>query len=545
MNIAAHDSPKPATHVAFFPGVPDARVEFNAADFETAVGGLVKRYPGNGAPKVEPLPTQILVPSNVVEQPGDPKPLPASKLDVSAVRNGGSMSFIVAGGEPAKPVNSTFGGALVTDEAAKARIEAQHAALGAAGVKVNAGEQLYATGTRMADVGYATQAARKVEHDKALPFADVAQALTERIRAEQREDVEMTAGEFASALTVNGKIAVNGLALREQAIRGLLGGRLGSPALSYVLGMRERIADRLVEIRKVGIETDKGAALHAANNADKATIARTIVHECKLAPSEVLKLRTRRGLGDVFAIVSKRYAPADAPEVLGQVIGQLPRDAKGTWSYDPNTTTWELRADVWTPTPVEQQAVGEAFRGYTSFSSRDNGTGRLNGGGGVELLRCLNASTYVAEGIGVSRNHVGRIMLDVRKMQEKAVAAIRVLCAAWGVARETVVEVPDEAPVGLVSKVLEGFWWGELNNRKSELAGVLPGRKVDHVAGLVKAHLSERRDAEKLVRSDFAQGWTRYIQDQPADVRRDAESAVGAWLVSKRPMTFDGDRVTA
>lgn len=519
MNIAANDSPKPATHVAFFPGVPNARIEFNAADFEAAVGGLVKRYPDKGVPKIEAFQaTPIATP--IVSAPPVPAPI-----------------------APAL-VNSTFGGALVTDEAAKARIEAQHAALISGGVKVDASEQLYATGTRMADVGYATQTERRQEHDKLLPFVDVAQALTERIRSEQREDVEMTAAEFAAALTVNGKIAVNGLAIREQAIRGLFG-RLDSPGLSYVLAMRSRIADRVVEIRSAGAEADKVAALVAANNADKATIARTIVHECRMNPSEVLKLRTRRGLGDVFAIVSKRYAPADAPEVLGQVIRQLPRDARGTWSYDPETTAWELRADVWTPTPVEQQAVGEAFRGYTSFSSRDNGTGRLNGGGGVELLRCLNASTYVAEGIGVQRNHVGRIMLDVREMQAKAVSAIRVLCAAWGVARETVVEVPEEAPVGPVSKVLEGFWWGELTNRKSELAGVLPGRKVDHVAGLVRAHLSERRDPEKLVRSDFAQGWTRYIQDQPADVRRDAESAVGAWLVSKRPMTFDADRVTA
>jgi hypothetical protein len=93
-------------------------------------------------------------------------------------------------------------------------------------------------------------------------------------------DVEMTAGEFASALTVNGKIAVSGLALREQAIRGLLG-RLESLVLSYVFGMRTWIADCFVEICKVGIDTEKGAALHAANNVDKATIARTLVHECR------------------------------------------------------------------------------------------------------------------------------------------------------------------------------------------------------------------------------------------------------------------------
>ena len=209
MNIAANDSPKPATHVAFFPGIEGARIEFNAADFDAVLPGFVAKHPGNGAPKVEPLSIDVFKAAEGI-------PSIAAGSDEDAEEFAAPVK---------QPAYSTFGGALVTDEAAKARIEAQHAALITGGVKVDASEQLYATGTRMADVGYATQAQRKQEHDKALPFADVAQALTERIRAEQREDVEMTAGEFASALTVNGKIAVNGLALREQAIRGLLGGR--------------------------------------------------------------------------------------------------------------------------------------------------------------------------------------------------------------------------------------------------------------------------------------------------------------------------------
>jgi len=562
MNTSIVSASPAATHVAYFPFAKDEAISFNAREgFDAAVSQLMARYPNKGVPAIVPIGEAARVlPGFATEATVTSMPTlgPVEEVldeddEPESVRDEAEFATDAAGSdrdaeEFATPRNSSFGGELVVDAAAKARIEGQHAALISGGVRVNASEQFYATGTRMADSGYETQEGRKVEHDKLLPFVDVAHELNERIRSEKREDVVMTAGEFASRLTVNGKIAVDGLALREQAIRGLLGSsRLDSPALGYVLGMRTRIADRIAQIRKVGPETDLGAALHAANNADKATIARTIVHECRLNPNEVLKLRTRRGegLGDVFAIVSKRYAPADAPEVLARVLDQLPRNAKGSWSYDPATTTWELRADVWTPTPVEQQAVGEAFRGYTSFRSRDNGTGRLNAGGGVELLRCLNASTYVAEGVGVQRNHIGRIMLDVRAMQDKALSAIRALCAAWGVARETVIEVPAEAPVGPISKVLEGFWWGELSNRKSELQGVLSGRKADHVEGLVKAHLSERRDPEKLVRSDFAQGWTRYIQGQPADVRRDAESAIGAWIVSKRPMTFDADRVNA
>jgi hypothetical protein len=52
-----------------------------------------------------------------------------------------------------RPVNSTWTH-QVTDEAAKARIEAQHESLRASGIAVQASQQLYSTGTRMADVGY-------------------------------------------------------------------------------------------------------------------------------------------------------------------------------------------------------------------------------------------------------------------------------------------------------------------------------------------------------------------------------------------------------
>lgn len=57
------------------------------------------------------------------------------------------------------PVYSDFGqGQQVIDAGAKSRIEGLHAKLQAGGVKVNASEQLFATGTRMAQGGYSTQA---------------------------------------------------------------------------------------------------------------------------------------------------------------------------------------------------------------------------------------------------------------------------------------------------------------------------------------------------------------------------------------------------
>jgi hypothetical protein len=74
--------------------------------------------------------------------------------------------------------------------------------------------------------------------------------------------------------------------------------------------------------------------------------------------------------------------------------------------------------------------------------------------------------------------------------------------------------------------------------RRGELVGVLPGRTESHVKALAMAFGEERRDRSQLVRADFAQGFTRYIQDQSAPVRRDAESAIARWVVNRERVSF-------
>jgi hypothetical protein len=231
-------------------------------------------------------------------------------------------------------------------------------------------------------------------------------------------------------------------------------------------------------------------------------------------------------------VVSPSYSPADwSDDLAGQIQRGLPGDARGQFSYDATSTTWELRAEVWTPTPTDEQAVGEAFRGFVSFRSADNGTRRFDGGGGIELLRCLNASTYMADGQDVSRVHRGRIMHDIDRMVASALRSVATLAASWGQARTQTIETPS----GLtLEDAIPGFWRHLLRDRSSELAGVLPGRTEGHVEGLSAAYHAERRDASQLVRADLAQGWTRYIQDQPIPVRRTAEEAIGAWVVQGR-----------
>jgi hypothetical protein len=435
---------------------------------------------------------------------------------------------------PIEPINSTFAN-LVMDETAKTRIEAQHKALTESGLTVNAGQQLYATGTRMADIGYATQKARKVEHDKKLPIRESGERLVAMVKEEKRQDVIVSAREFARAIHANGAITVHGNVIGEQAIRGL-SARLESPMLSYVLGISERIAER--RARPGAID----AIVTAENNADRAMIAEAMRHECMANPDARLKLRLREiganGKPDCYAIVSEGYTTADAPEAISQLVAQLPKDARGTFAYDTDTTSWEFHAAVWTPTPVAEQAVGEAFEGYVSFQSKDNGTAKFRGGGGITLLRCLNASTYSVDDAEVAKVHRGRILFTIDRMVEKSLHAIDVLTTAWGTNRKAVIEVPAEhkgKPMTL-EDAIPGFYMHMLRAAGSELSGVLVGRTNTHAEGLTRAYFAERRDKTQLVRSDLAQGWTRYIQSQPSSVRRDAEVAIGDWLVNNRPV---------
>jgi hypothetical protein len=438
--------------------------------------------------------------------------------------------------EPAPKANSTFGGALVVDESARARIEARQAALRAGAVAVDPGNQLYATGTRMADVGYATQQRRADEHAAKLPVREAAALLSERVRAEKRRDVLVDASDVATRVEVDprGRIVFDGLLLTEQAIRGLCS-RTESPSLRYLLGVRDRVAREAARGRQ---EADREAM-----RADREQLAQTLRYELRRAGTAKCKLRVRDGVGDVFAALSPDFGNADAPELVDGILDKLPADALGTYSYDPVSTDWELRAVVQTTTPVQEQAVGEPFEGFASFGARDNGTRRLSGGGGVLILACLNAGVFVAPGRESSRIHRKNVLADVDTLIASAVSSIQVFVDSLGRAREDVVEVPaaEGSPTGSMSleEAIPGFWRWLLRDNRSELAGVLPGKSRDHVKVLSAAYADQRRDTGRVVRSDLAQAWTRAIQEFPTPVRRDAERAVGTWLRSAAPVGCD------
>jgi hypothetical protein len=538
-------SPKLPTHVAFFPGT-EYRVEFSAADGWEPVDALVKAHPGLGIPKIEAC-SPIFEPAvhSMVEGSDLTPKVIAPVIEVVPAEEPPVLDRAALGSHPA----------VVTEESARDRVEGQRAALVAAGVNIRADRGHFGPVGATGAVSSRHQS-RAREHEQKLPLREAAEQLRECIRSERREDVEVTARALSTKVHSNGKLTIDGMTLQEQAIRGILS-RCDSPAQAFIFGMRDRMAANIAAFRAAEAAGDhpRTSSLRALIDADKRRLAGTLAHELWMAGDVALKLRTRTidGQKDIFAGVSPRYAPADAPEIVDRLIDALPAEAKGSWSYDPATTTWELRAEVWTPTPVAEHAVGEPFRGYVSFRSRDNGTGTLNGGGGIEILSCLNSATYVADGVDVSRRHIGAIVAEAEGMIAKARRSIDALCEAWGAARQDVIidsdgtwiQGPEEMQGIPISKALPGFWFGELTSKRSELAGVLRGSTKGHVAGLVDAYHSERRNHDQLVKADFAQAWTRYIQGQPAQVRRDGEAAIASWMVSGRPVRFDAERVGA
>jgi hypothetical protein len=415
------------------------------------------------------------------------------------------------------------------DPRAAERVTAQQDVIREAGFDVGDQHQFFKTGTRMLDIGHQTMAGEKRAHDQLRPLAAVLDEIDQTIAAEKRHQRRVTSGEIGRLLSVNGKLKVDGYAIQEQALRNLLA-RLDSPALGMVLGMRERLAGR----SKLGALTAEGKQL------DKGMLLEIVQHECKMNPDVDLVLRLRDGSGDCFTIVTPEYTVADAPSITPQIRAALAGDTRATWTYNPISTVWEIKAETFTPTPTQEMAVGEPFKAYSSISGGDGGITALWGGGGFVLIRCWNATTYLAEQDGSRKIHRGNVRGNIVQLVRGSLHAIETAIKAWGIARETVIpaEVHDGGKLVSIESVIPGYYRHMLTARRGELVGVLPGRTETHVGQLAKTFDSERRNRADITRADLANGYTRYIQDQPIEVRRTAEAAIGSWLVNGEAVKY-------
>lgn len=369
---------------------------------------------------------------------------------------------------------------------------------------------------------------RRVAEVHRMPLlGDAARKGRDRVRAEKRIDLALDSREIGRSVRVvaddNGRkriVIADGFALSERAIRGLVS-RIESDALGYVLGLRNRIATE---------RTNGAKANEARMEADRQEIVRVLARECATLASVPCKVRARESLKDVFAVVSPSYSNADAPESIDELLSSAHLSepgVRGDFSYDPSSTAWRVRAVLANPSPVQLQAVGEPFSFHVDISGRDNGTGRWIAGGGTEIWSCSNGAVRIVDGTSTRRIHRGNVLREVDAAIRCSLDAAAELIKAWGVNRTIEAEIPSKVTI---EDAIPGFYRAMLRDDRDLVKVGFRGQREEIVKGLSAAYFGERRDPERVTRSDLAQGWTKYIQRTPLDVRSEAEAAIGAWL---------------
>jgi hypothetical protein len=287
---------------------------------------------------------------------------------------------------PVMPV-STFA-APVMNDTARTVAESESSVLASHGIGDS--EQLFATGTALADVGHESLGLYAAEYN-AFPSPQTAIGdFQEQIRAEERRDI--VADLVGFRLDIDGKLAPTN--------------RLAGGAGNTVEHVAWRQLIQAVETPNV--------------NAGLAKRTR-----CQR------RMRCRKD-GDgrsVFAIVSsdpvRGYQVFDGGEVAELVMRGLhdagmAKEAKCDLEYDPESTRYRIRTILQAPVDImAHRGVGRVHQVFFDVKGGDNGETSISGAMGVMRIRCLNASLSQADAMRWSRRHVGN-MSDIRHMVARA-----------------------------------------------------------------------------------------------------------------------------
>jgi hypothetical protein len=357
------------------------------------------------------------------------------------------------------------------------------------------------------------QLAPKHDHDHILRASEAVKELVSLVKAEARRDIQITAGDLSKHISLTtGKISAFGMKLTMQAIRGLFF-RLESPATGYVFGLN----DRMIEADRKGNQ--------AAKDADRQWMLETIQFELSRQSDKKLLLRLRESAGNIFAVLSPSYENADITTIYPEILAAIPETANGSFAYDPGSTGWDVRINLNRSDAIDK-VVGEPVSAFASLQSRDNGTKAFAGYGGLLILACQNGMTYAAKTKATRRVHKSGIQYDIPNILAATGESVATLAKAYGAGRYHV--VPS---IGNEAECVRGYYAWLLRDRRSELQGIIPGRFNDHAPDMVHAFQEQRRNGSQITRADLMNGLTKFVQRESSVVRRDAEAAIGKWLV--------------
>lgn len=445
------------------------------SQWKTAADALVAQH--GGVPKVTYEPTGVTAPVPPVAAPPQDSAPPASDPEASA---------------------------LISIEG-KQRSERDLAAAILAGFAPR--QPLYDRGTPVVALGVENARKSRREYEELPLIRDACDDLINRIRRENRGDIETTVGSIS--MRDDGALLVDGeaLYLGEGGFNQLTS-RVGFGGGDYLRrclpDLRAYNVNRWLDLITTGsLPEDRQRAF-----AGKDT---------------VLKLRTRDnplrpGGREVFAVVSKSYTSFDADEAAEVIGDALPSEARGEVTYDGFRTRWNVLYQ--TTVAPEKFVAGEFFRAGISLRTSDDGAGGLIGQAMLFQNLCLNLIIIDRSRQETLRaKHLGdpvRLARELKQGVTKGLAAIEPFLKAWGYATnssvvEDAIKVDDTLVGRPVSEVIPGIFNGILER---ELV-YLPGKRPENVALLVKAWEEDTSGARGDTRASVVNAFTRVAHTAP------------------------------
>ena len=238
------------------------------------------------------------------------------------------------------------------------RIEEQNLWLNTNGF--NMAPPLYAPGTRVVALGDDNYRLHRQAVEEMPLFGEAADAICDRIRDEEREDVLVPLDQVA--MDIDGSLWVHGRNLE-----------LEQPAFM-----------QLAHLGGFGM-----GARYLSQRCDPVLRAENVNAQLFKAGQRQLCLRSRLGSSgnrQVFATVTPTYSAVDSDKVLGAVEHAL-IDAHTELYYDG---TGIRGTALWMPDEIVDLAAGDIFKTGVRIETDDTGRGRIRISGVVWRNRCLN-----------------------------------------------------------------------------------------------------------------------------------------------------------
>ncbi len=511
-------SPPPALTLQELIAIQPARVELrlggevvttDEVNWHDAADALVARH-GGGVPDVKRFGSSVNTPDAVV----DANPLPRR-----------TPSVALAPAPLPLPLPTPERGVTV-DLAGAMRSGSDFLAAEQAGFAPK--PTLYTRGTMVVSMGVDNARRSRTEHEaKPVMRGDALPAFIERVRAEDRKDIEVNLGQCI--FQDNGDILIPG---RDPSARRLMVTRdaFGSLLARIGCGGSSYLADEC------------WPELRAEN------VNRQLVHRDKTGELGSAVLRTRRnvntidGRREVFGVVSSSYTAYDVDKVAEALAIAVPDEARGTVTYDGTKARFEVMFH--SNVQPEGYVAGEFFKAGVVIGTGDTGGSSLWGNAVVYQNLCLNLIVIdEAKSRLFAVRHattVQRMARELRTGIDAGLAKLDHFLKAWGYAcKENVVESARFANPDMPIKIedaLPGIFNAVIER---ELVPVR-GRREVVVPKLMMMWSKDQSSAAGPTRAAVANAFTRYAHEVNEDPWQEDEiqRAAGALVYGKKSLPY-------